>query len=286
MISKLKNIKYVLIVLSILLIGVALWGATSLIIEKSYSSRDVVIDKELEKVKEYTLKETSSEENQIEKDVEEYNTNSSKGDLGVIDYTSRKLSNSIIKDSYYESRISEYNEINGRDVSNKFIMLDSYYYGDYDTMYESDINIFLQNYSNVKEFINSINSEYLENILKDVDNSPVKDIILNTEVVVKYIPEEIVKDDLSYKKITISECMLIGVIEDRYYVYTTKSSDLNNNYVYVVVDLSKSLMFVEDINNISTTCKYLGKLEPVTLYTNMLRMEEKDGKLLVISRGY
>lgn len=46
--SLLNKIKAIVVILMVIGIGVALWFATSMIVKKSYSSRDLVIKKEVE----------------------------------------------------------------------------------------------------------------------------------------------------------------------------------------------------------------------------------------------
>lgn len=71
--SLLNKIKAIVVILMVIGIGVALWFATSMIVKKSYSSRDLVIKKEVEEstTTEEVVVESTEDSSKPSVDVEE-----------------------------------------------------------------------------------------------------------------------------------------------------------------------------------------------------------------------
>lgn len=122
-----KKLKVLLIVLGIALVGVALWCATSYIVHMSYSSRDLVVEKELGSTEESTT-ESSTISSIIKDDSEISKSNEDEKNDGlynIISYIKSQDVDSLVKDlltmeDYYkglsDKEISGLSTLDSKDV--------------------------------------------------------------------------------------------------------------------------------------------------------------------------
>lgn len=174
-------------------------------------------------------------------------------------YEGREVTAEKLENDYYNSRIKELNEINGEDVSNRFVLLKSYYYGVYSKDYEED----LENYkeligSKIYQYVTSTGSEELAGLLPNArgNHTYEEDSELPFSVIVRNESDldDASKDALN-QSLYLLDMTLVGVIDDRFYVY---SYGINSDKL-VVVDMSTYIQFVEEDTNLSDYCRKLGE---------------------------
>lgn len=279
--ERLKKIKPIIIVVVIVACLGILYGLSRLIVGASYSSAQYVVDKENEHLAKQKMVEAETEtevlatedvnrnlEN-INDGVDEYN-NRFNPPLGKVNYSNRKIECETVDNNYYKDRIKQLND-------NKYVLLKSYYLGNYKEDYEKDSSEFLKNYPNIREMLNSLPD--LNKYVMSIDNTCPND---NGESVKEYTIEDL---DLGTKgKYSFVQALLIGVIDDRYYVYTRNDKDLNECDKFIIVDTSTLTAYNE--GTLSSLLKGLGRVDSLLVYAERVVRIPYDGKEIILTRGY
>lgn len=286
--EKLRKYRVFIIIACMIAFVAAIWGLSRLIVSKSYSSEQYVVDKENERIASQKMVEVESETEElatedIERNLENisdsldlYNSAGYSGTLGSVDYSNRKIECETVENDYIKGRIQQMKD-NDFDYTDNYVLLKSYYLGDYEKDYKSDLNTYLADYPEVRSMLNSLTD--LDKYSALIDEACPDD---KSESIKHYTI-----DDLNLGtegKHSFESVLLVGVIDDRYYVYTGIGMDLNECNKYIIVDASTRLAFNE--GNLGSLLKGLGCMDSLVVYANRVVRIPYEGKEIILTRGY
>lgn len=268
-----RFIKPLIIMLIIIGCSVLLWNVSGKVVEKSYDSKEIVLQQEV------ISTESTTEQG--------YNTTEVvKKSLNHVDFSGRETGNKeLIQNEYFSKKMQEYNDVNGRDMSDVFVMLNSYYYGDYNKYYTNDVSCVLEDYPETLQYINNLSSEDLNRYLESIGYIYLSDVKNTKEQCYPVSMNEIEGLSLSSGKLlSMDEMSLIGVVDDRFYVYTFEK-DLSDTSPLLVVDYSTKVSSKVG-DDLSKSLYKLGEKYYETIISDFAVVVEKDGRKLIVARGY
>lgn len=267
------SLKAIGIVVFILVGCVVLWKVSGIIVRKGYSSQSVV-SKEAEKS---TESNKSEEVSTIETTTEENNVG-----FCQVDYTDRVVKAEIDDNKYYKNRIKEYKN-NGEDTS-RYVKLKSYYYGDYDKNYKSDMNTVLQNYSGLIEFLNSITEDELLSYDKEMQIPSYAIDKESPEIKCSSIQDVILGCQRNEGLLKVDNMTLVGVLFNRWFVFSP-SENFSNYSELAVMDSSTLIGYSYEGMPLENNLYRMGWLYSLNINSNYSKIVNIKDRRVVLFRG-
>lgn len=268
------SLKAIGIVVFILVGCVVLWKVSGIIVRKGYSSQSVV-SKEAEK---------STESNKSEEVSTIEVTTEKEKRLGEIDYDSREVTAKVVDYEGYKNKINKLKSVLPNEDLSNYVSLSTYYYGDYDTYYEDDLKLLLQDYHSLYDYVSNLSDTDLNDMFKKVPDIDL-DRIFNKERVDNLSLLDLVGMQQGDYVANLNNLVLVGVIGDRYYVFSNSDDVDRDDYPLLVIDMQDSLVVLKN-NNISI---HLYKLGGSSYYfafcSKSAKIVDFNGRTLILYKG-
>ena len=166
------------------------------------------------------------------------------------------------------------------------VVLSSYYYGDYDKYYKDDLKAFI-NDDGLYGYISSLSGEFLSRVIDDIEDTKVfigendYDVVIAQNVYgVDDLWPEVFTDGV-YKEVYVYDIMLIGVVDNRYYVYAYP----DDTSVLVIQDMFNKRSALFDGAKEVSLLKKLGYTYTIDMPTVLSKYYNDNGVEIYITKG-